>query len=844
MLADTAPAAQTASSSAVGSPADSSAAPPALPLADCHLADLRSSGLSDATIAAAGLYTETDKAKIATLLNRETTNTTSKMGACLIFPYRTPLGIETGYHRVKPAKPRSQKTKGGTKRIKYEAPVGTPNRAYFPPQFRKLVYDKTAPIFITEGEKKSLALFQRDYYCIGLAGVWAWKVKDEGKLIPDLESVGWANREVYIVFDSDSSQNENVRAAEWHLSVVLSAANASVKVIRLPGGTHKKVGIDDYLLSEVADVQALMQHAVSPERTTAIKITPNVREMADKGIEALAYRGGVYQRAGKLVDLIRPVKPAMRAENGVSAPHTQPMKNARILELLSDAAKWGTEGETGFSPADVPARVANAVEARGTWEHVPPLEGIIEAPTLRPDGSVLQTAGYDAQTGLFLVPSCDFPLIPESPTPNDAIEAAGRLCELTSDFPWVSPAHQSAWVAALLTMLARHCIAGPVPIMVFDANAAGCGKTRLARIIALIASGREFPETRYTADGGQGVETGKLLEAVSLAAMSAVFFDDVGVMFGDASLNAIATSGSLLGRLLGKTETTGVVAVRAVVFATAVNIQYHSDTARRVLNIRLETPLENPEDRKNLKLKNIESHVTANRGKLAVDALTILRAFFVAGRPPQTTAGQRWGSFEAWSDLIREACMFAGLADPVAETRKLVKETKSDGRDGLETLRKLLAGLRRLDPRGEGVVVADMIAAANEPEYGDLREALVAISGDLKAKDIGYKLRKYSRRIVGGLRLESLPHTKRGSPWIVSGDDGEDGDDVLNPRVRNSSFMKGQENTCVKVVGIETSSSCSPSSPDGICRPKLPQSSLTLREGRYYCPVCDRPAEL
>ena len=61
----------------------------------------------------------------------------------------------------------------------------------------------------------------------------------------------------------------------------------------------------------------------------------------------------------------------------------------------------------------------------------------------------------------------------------------------------------------------------------------------------------------------------------------------------------------------------------------------------------VQSPLETPEDRSGFRHPDLLSWIEAERPRLAVAALTILRAYFVAGCPSQT--GGDWGSFERWS---------------------------------------------------------------------------------------------------------------------------------------------------------------------------------------------------
>ena len=101
---------------------------PCRPLHPNHLADLRSSGLSDATIQAAGVYSETDLARLTRFLGW---NVPRKMSPSLVFPY---VGIDgsNGYCRVKPDDPRTCQGKP----VKYESPKGRTNQVYLPPGTR------------------------------------------------------------------------------------------------------------------------------------------------------------------------------------------------------------------------------------------------------------------------------------------------------------------------------------------------------------------------------------------------------------------------------------------------------------------------------------------------------------------------------------------------------------------------------------------------------------------------------------------------------------------------------------------------------------------------------------
>lgn len=229
-----------------------------LPLSDAHRADLRASGLTDAHIAAAGLYTESDPAKVSTLLNwsRPATN----LGPCLCFPFAESDGAPSGYAVLKPSNPRERNGKP----VKYESPRGVPLRVYVPPNTRAALADPKVPLLLTEGCKKALKADQHGFACIGLSGVEGWsqkrvpgadgKKKGTRELLPDLAAVAWVGRDVSIAYDSDLATKPDVARAERHLAAALAAAGAKVKLVRLPPGPDgAKVGLDDYLFAHAPD---------------------------------------------------------------------------------------------------------------------------------------------------------------------------------------------------------------------------------------------------------------------------------------------------------------------------------------------------------------------------------------------------------------------------------------------------------------------------------------------------------------------------------------------------------------------------------------------------------------
>src|SRR5207302_1151383 len=129
----------------------------------------------------------------------------------------------------------------------------------------------------------------------------------------------------------------------------------------------------------------------------------------------------------------------------------------------------------------VPSReVVQDLLALRTYPGIPTLDGVVESPVLRPDGTILDQPGYDLTTRLFYAPPPGFvlPPLPAAPTQADVQQAAAwLLTELFSDFPFASDAQSLQNVSAsranafalLLTPFLRPAIPGPVPLILIEA---------------------------------------------------------------------------------------------------------------------------------------------------------------------------------------------------------------------------------------------------------------------------------------------------------------------------------------------------------------------------------------
>lgn len=740
-------------------------------ISPAHLAHLATSGLSPEICHEAGIYTETDGRALADTLGRK--NAMREQVPAIMFPFFEPGKAKPSFARAKPDVPRANSEKPG-KVIKYEQPPKRPTMPYFPPRSRESrLRDTSLPLHITEGEKKGLCLDQMGYAAIALVGVDNFhdvehrKATGEYRLHEKLrEHVVFDDRVVVIVFDGDARKPDKpgIYRAAVKLARTLLASGAREVFLVLPPEDAEEKGIDDFYAAhgEAATKKLLVsaRERFDPSKPWGGMVRPTITVLTqehktnDMAARALAGALGVYQRGGQLVRVIRDGRPRDGVARTVGAPRIAPMPKAILRERLTEAADWEKLDGDGAEPTHPPEWSVLAVLERGEWPGVSHLDGIVEIPVLRPNGTVLSSPGYDPVTQLLYEP-CGLDLeVPERPTQADAIRARDELLDVVSDFPFASDADRAAWLAAVLTPFTRYAGVDTAPLFLVDANTRGSGKTLLADTVGMIATGRGLARTVWIASDD---EMRKQITACALAGDSIVLIDNVVGSLGSASFDAALTSSTWKARILGRSENTPDLPMRITWFATGNNTVLVADTGRRTLRIRLEAQDENPEDRDGFKRTDLLRWISRERSRLVTAALTILRAYTSAGMPAAGLGA--WGSFDAWSQIVRGAVVWAGCADPKATQI----EVRDQGDDEARSLRSLIMGIERIDRAGRGVTARDILDSLHHDNLDDheaLRDAVETLSwlkpgAELpSAKSLGKTLRRFHRRVVAGKYLE------------------------------------------------------------------------------------------
>jgi hypothetical protein len=488
-----------------------------------------------------------------------------------------------------------------------------------------------------------------------------------------------------------------------------------------------------------------------------VHLTSNRKRAGEQAISALKDHPTIYRRGGNLVRVMREV--ALPKKNLVAsgAPRIGLLPKAILGAELSDRASIVKVSEKGDTKPDhPPAWLIDVVYDDAQHMGIRPLMGIVEAQVIRSDGSVLIESGYDVETGLILenAPPLEIPI---APTRHDVEKARASLEHAVCDSPFGTPAHLSAWVAAIATPVSRFAFEGPSPLFLFDAPTAGSGKTLLARVASIIATGNE--PSKFNWSSGEESEQRKLITTIAAQGERIVLLDNlIGELGGSALCDAL-TATRWSDRLL-KENRSYDGPLNSTWFATGNNTRLGPDMHRRVLHVRLEPNQERPEERADWTHPNLLEWARQHRADLLRAMLIILRAYHVAGRPRVQL--RPWGSYEGWSAAVRAPLVWAGFADPALTREELI--THACLAD--DAAARLVRGWHELGEKTAGQAVR-AIYPDLEPRaplslrdpYPELREAIEELApgkgGRISSKSLGRLLAKHRARVIKGLALQS-----------------------------------------------------------------------------------------
>ena len=364
-----------------------------------------------------------------------------------------------------------------------------------------------------------------------------------------------------------------------------------------------------------------------------------------------------------------------RVRSGEDRAKIETLSEDALRGELDRCADWQRADRSGFTPTAVPLSVVKDLLSLDGHLGLPQIDGVVECPVMRPDGSILTARGYDAATRLYYHPRAglELPEIADKPTAKDVKAALDTLLEPIAEIPFSSDADRANALGYILTPLVRPMISGHIPLALVEATRSGTGKNLLAEVAARISTGGEADTTPAP---NKPEELDKLLGALLIEGASTIVLDEVQALGSSAFLNSLLTMSQARVRILGQSATARVPN-RAVVAALGNNVDIRGDFVRRYYPIRLDAKSATPFANRTFTIEHLEDWTLEHRGELVAAVLTLARAWHVAGRKGKPH--KRLGSYEGFTSVIGGILANAGESHFLENVEQAQTEADDQG---------------------------------------------------------------------------------------------------------------------------------------------------------------------
>lgn len=487
----------------------------------------------------------------------------------------------------------------------------------------------------------------------------------------------------------------------------------------------------------------------------AARMKPTIRVMAgeihrvaDAAERELARSERHYQRGGLIV--------TVTTDPGTNETRVQEISQPALVRALAGAATWERfDGrDHAWVRIDPPPRHATVLFDSTSYNHLPVLNGLARQPYLRPDGSLMTATGYDSATGLFGIFNAREFSVPDRPTRMEAETALALLEDLLAEFSFANQSDLAAALAAILTAAIRPSLSH-APMFHARAHMVGSGKSYLCELITAFATPQRGTPTTFP---GDDEECRKLLLAELLRAPAVIEFDNLTAdLVAHKSLCTALTSEHMSGRILGVSKT-ATVSTRALFLSSGNNVGPVQDMTRRCITIHLSPECEVPAAR-SFKRPDLVRDVLRERGRYVSAALTIVRAWIVAGRPK--SACRSLAGYGDWSELCGQPLLWLGCADPTDSVFEAMTEDPDR-----ETLARLLAAWQAVFGNTPAMV-RDAVRRTDEQELREVLHDIAGERGEINRRKLGWWIKRHAGRIVADLRFIRGAGNRSAETWRV-----------------------------------------------------------------------------
>ena len=391
------------------------------------------------------------------------------------------------------------------------------------------------------------------------------------------------------------------------------------------------------------------------------------------------------------------------------------------------------------------------------------LNGLVTTPTFLADGRILMTPGYDEASGIYYSHT-DCPRdfhVPEEPTSEDIRGAKELFDEILCEFPFVDESAKSAFLAMIIGRVARYAYSGPQlgTIVTSLGEGKGTGKSSLMWGGAAIATGRKdvVTDVKWTADEA---ELEKRIITKLKSGVPFLLFDNLKNhgTFESAMIDNMITNPIFTGRLLSQNSEIVVPTSSFSLVANGNGLQLGGDASRRWTAVVL--------DKSKLPSNfvptfDFQDYAIENRWHLLANIMTLLRAWFRAGKPIH--GGRKQPKFEGWDDVVRSCIIWAGWADPI-ESMRLVEAKDATESSEISVLLRLMqstyTGMRTWKARDMLKTLYDLDGTrrVNTRLDPDAQDAAAILFGDFapSIKAVGQALSRWRGTVHEDLVLRDV----------------------------------------------------------------------------------------
>jgi len=507
---------------------------------------------------------------------------------------------------------------------------------------------------------------------------------------------------------------------------------------------------------QIRDLLAFLGIEVSAARMkpTIRIVAGEIHRVVDAAERELAGAHRYYQRGGLIV--------LVTTDPGTRETRIQEITQPALVRALAGVATWERHDARSqdWVRTDPPARHAAVLFDSAAYPHLPVLNGLARQPYLRPDGSLTLASGYDPATGMLGVFDARIFSIPKQPSRADAEGALAVLCDLLVEFSFGREVDRAAALTAILTAAVRPTLS-TAPMIHVRAHMVGSGKSYLCELVTAFTTPQRGSPTSFP---GDEEECRKLLLAELLRAPAVIEFDNLtSDLVAHKTLCTALSSEFISGRILGLSKTASV-STRTLFLSSGNNVGPIQDMTRRCLTINLSPECEIPAARAFTR-PDLVQEVLRERGRYVSAAMTIIRAWIVAGRPKASC--RALAGYGDWSDLCRQPLLWLGMSDPTES----VFEAMAEDPDRDMLLRLLDAWMLVFGKTA--AMVRDAMRRTASPsnnENEELRDVLIDVAGergDINPRKLGWWIRRHAGRIVEGKRIVRSEGNASAERWRV-----------------------------------------------------------------------------